>query len=406
MRLLSTLLLLIGLNHCTIAQPCLPNTNSLSFNAASVNFTTDVNLAPANAITVEAWIRATSWAINNFDGTILCKHSWSLGEQGYVLRAGNNGQVDFSVCGKDSLGNSISWISATSLTGAMSINTWYHVAGTYDGDSVRVFINGVQKGATALPFGMIQGLAYPIRIGRLSDQTQGQTRYWAGQIDEVRIWDRALDTAEINSKRGHHLDVAQETGLVGYWRFNAGSGTSVVDQTMNANNGTSSNTTWSTLVPFNQTTTAPIIFPNGNTMTSSIPAATYQWNLNGVPIPGANGQSWTALANGSYTLTITDSIGCMATSGSYFITGVGLNEISAENILVKNSSSQLIFSLRSGEKIKSISIFNAAMQRIGTNNIVSLEISWDKGLLAKGIYTVIIQTENNQSGVYRFVQVE
>lgn len=406
MRLLSTLILFIGLNHYAAAQPCLPNTNSLSFVAASVNFTTDVNLAPANAITVEAWIRATSWATNNFDGTILCKHSWSIGEQGYVLRAGNNGQLDFSVCGKDSLGNSISWVGANSTIGSMAINTWYHVAGTYDGDSVRVFINGIQKGATALPHGMIQGLAYPIRIGRLSDQSQSQTRYWAGQIDEVRVWDRALDTAEINAKRFYHLDVAQETGLLGYWRFNAGSGTSVADQTANANNGTTSGTTWSTLVPFNQTTTAPIIFPNGNTMTSSITAAAYQWNLNGTPIIGANGQSWTALSNGSYTVTITDSLGCVATSSPYIITGVGLNELSAENILVKNNSTQLIISLRSGEKIKNVSVFNAAMQRIGTTNLVSQEVVWDKGNLAKGIYTVIILSENNQSGVYRFVQID
>jgi hypothetical protein len=406
MRILSTLLLLIGLIPAIHAQPCLPNTNSLSFGAASVNFTTDVNLAPANSITVEAWIRATNWAVNNFEGTILCKHSWSMGEQGYVLRAGNNGQLNFSVCGKDSLGNSISWVGATSATASMTINTWYHVAGTYDGDSVRVFINGVQKGSTALPFGMIQGLAYPIRIGRLSDQTQGQTRYWAGQIDEVRIWDRALDTAEINAKRLYHLDAAQETGLVGYWRFNAGSGTSVVDQTTNANNGTTSGTTWSTLVPFNQTTTAPTIFPNGNTMTSSLTAASYQWNLNGTPIVGATGQSWTALSNGTYTVTITDSIGCVATSGPYIITGVGLNEIHAENILVKNSSTQLMISLRSGEKIKSVSVFNASMQRIGTTNIVSQEIIWDKGNLAKGIYTVILGSEKNQSGVYRFVQVD
>lgn len=406
MRLLSTLLLLLGLFHISSAQPCLPNTNSLTFGASSVNFTTDVNLAPANAITVEAWIRATSWAINYFDGTILCKHSWSQGEQGYVFRAGNNGQLDFTVCGKDSLGNSISWIRAFSPSGAMALNTWNHVAGTYDGDSVRVFINGIQRGATSLPHGMIQGLAYPIRIGALSDQAQGMGRFWAGQIDEVRIWDRALDTAEINAKRFYHLDPTQETGLVGNWRFNAGSGTSVVDQTANTNNGTTNGTTWSPLVPFNQTTTAPIIFPNGNTMTSSITAATYQWNLNGSPIAGATGQSWTALSNGSYTITITDSLGCMATSSPYIITGVGLNELSAENILVKNNSTQLIISLRSGEKIKNVSIYNAAMQRIGIIDFVSQEVTWDKGNLAKGIYTVIILSENNQSGVYRFVQVD
>lgn len=406
MRLLSTLLLMIGLHHYTSAQPCLPNTNSLSFGSSSVNFTTDVNLAPANAITVEAWIRATSWALNYFDGTILCKHSWSLGEQGYVFRAGNNGQLDFTVCGKDSLGNSISWIRAFSPTGAMALNTWYHVAGTYDGDSIRVFINGVQQGATSLPSGMIQGLAYPIRIGSLSDQAQGQGRFWAGQIDEVRIWDRALDTAEINAKRFYHLDAAQETGLVGYWRFNAGSGTNVVDQTVNANNGTTIGATWSPLVPFNQTTTAPVIFPNGNTMTSSITAASYQWNLNGTPIPNATSQVWTALANGTYTVTITDSIGCVATSGPYIITAVGILEIAPENILVKNESTQLIISLRSGEEIRSLEIFNAAMQRVGMKNCQAKEVSWEKGYLAKGVYTFIIHTKNNQKGLYRFAQVD
>ena len=304
------------------------------------------------------------------------------------------------------MGASISWVGATSLSGAMSLNTWYHVAGTYDGDSVRVFINGVKQGATALPFGMIQSLAYPIRIGRLSDQTQGQTRYWAGQIDEVRVWDRALDTAEINSKRSHHLDVAQETGLVGYWRFNAGSGTNVVDQTLNANNGTTSSTTWSALVPWNQTTTAPVIFPNGNTMTSSITASFYQWNLNGLPLGGANSQIWTALANGTYTVTITDSLGCMATSGPYIITGVGIGEIAPENILVKNESTQLIISLRNGEEIRSIEVYNAAMQRIDTKESQGKEVIWEKGYLAKGIYTVIIQTKNIRSGVYRFAQVD
>ncbi|MBK7967256.1 MAG: LamG domain-containing protein [Bacteroidetes bacterium] len=277
---------------------------------------------------------------------------------------------------------------------------------TYDGDSLRVFINGVQKGSTALPFGMIQGLAYPIRIGRLSDQTQSQTRYWSGQIDEVRIWDRALDSVEINAKRLNHVDAAQETGLVGYWRFNAGSGTTIADQTTNGNNGTIASTTWSTLVPFNQTTTAPVIFPNGNTMTSSITAASYQWNLNGSPILGATTQTWTALSNGTYTLTIIDSIGCMATSGPYIITGVGLNEISAENILVKNESTQLTISLRSGEEIRSIEVYNSAMQRISTKESQGKEMIWEKGHLAKGIYTVIIQTKSSRSGVYRFVQAD
>ena len=404
MRILSTLTLLFMLCGRLIAQPCITNTNSLNFSSGSVDFTTDTNLGPDSAITVEAWVRATSWALNVYDGTILCKHSWSQGEQGYVLRAGNNGQAEFTVCGMDSLGASISWVSATSLTGVMTLNTWYHVAGTYDGDSVRVYINGVQAGATALPDGMIPGLAFPIKIGRLSDQAQFQTRYWAGQIDEVRIWNRALNSSDILTRYDHHLDATAETGLVGYWRFNEGSGSTLVDQTTNGNNGTTNLTTWSTLVPFNQTTTAPVIFPNGNTMTSSITAATYQWNLNGNPILGANGPSWTALANGSYTLTITDTAGCSATSGPYFITGVGINEIAPDNLLIRNESAQLIISLKNGEIINSIEIFNTAMQRIDRKMCLSNQITWQKQGLSSGLYQVVILNMDGKSAVYRFVQ--
>jgi len=405
MRSLSTILLVFCLQASLIAQPCDNNTNSLSFSSASVNFTSDVNLAPDSFITVEAWIRATSWATTNFEGTILCKHSWSLGEQGYVLRAGNNGQANFTVCGKDQAGTSISWVTAISATGSMTLNTWYHLAGTYDGDSVRVYIDGIQKGAAALPDGMIQGLAFPIKIGRLSDQSQSQTRYFSGLIDEVRVWDRALSPSEILSKKGNHLDAGMETGLVGYWRFNEGTGTSIVDQTINGNNGTLASATWNSNIPFNQSTTAPVIIPNGTTMTSSITAVSYQWNWNGFPIGGANGQSWTATTNGTYTLTITDSAGCMATSGPYIITGVGIQEISADYIQVKNNISQLIISLKNGEKIKQVEIYNTSMQRIGKVDQANTEIIWEKGHLASGVYTISIINENKQRGVYRFVEM-
>ncbi len=404
MRKSLTLLLSFLLNGYLYAQPCITNTNSLSFNSASVNFISDFNLAPDSAITVEAWVRATAWAFNVFDGTILCKHSWSNGEQGYVLRAGNNGQVDFTVCGKDAFGTSISWISAISATGVLTLNTWYHVAGTYDGDSVRVFVNGVQVGVNALPDGMIAGTAYPIRIGRLSDQLQSQTRYWTGQIDEVRVWERALDTAEINAKRMHHLDASLETGLVGYWRFNEGSGANITDQTSSGNNGTTSAATWSLLVPFNQTAATPVIFPNGVLLTSSITAVSYQWNLNGNPIPTATGQSWTAVANGSYTVTITDSLGCTATSGPYIITGVGIGEIAAEDVIIRNELSQLTLLLKNGENIRSIEIYNSSLQRIAQKNILSNEVQISKEGLPPGIYQLLIQHENGKTGIYRFLQ--
>ena len=75
-------------------------------------------------------------------------------------------------------------------------------------------------------------------------------------------------------------------------------------------------------------------------------------------------------------------------------------------ILLKVIKKQLIISLRNGEEIRSIEVYNAAMQRIDTKESQGKEVIWEKGYLAKGIYTVIIQTKNIRSGVYRFAQVD
>jgi len=57
----------------------------------------------------------------------------------------------------------------------------------------------------------------------------------------------------------------------------------------------------------------PVISALGDLLTST-PAAAYQWNHGGVEIPGATGRSYRALLPGGYTVTITDSNGCRATS--------------------------------------------------------------------------------------------
>lgn len=391
MRISGLILAFLAFTLVAYSQPCTPNTNSLSFSASSVDFTTDTNLGPDSAITVEAWIRASSFGINNYDNSIVCKHSWSAGEQGYVLRCGN-GQADFTVCGKDNTGASISWVSATSPTSSMTTNTWYHVAGTYDGDSVRVYINGVQKAATSLPDGMIAGLAYPIKIGRLSDQGQSQTRYFSGLIDEVRIWDRALTATEILSRYNKHIDPALQTGLVGYWRFNDGSGTTVTDLSTSGNNGTTSGATWSTTVPFNQNISTPIIFPSGGALPCYPFAPFYQWNLNGNPITNATGQSWTPTANGAYTVVVTDSNGCSATSAVYNMTNVGLNELQTLQLEFLNENDQLILRKTDGKEIGKIEIFNNALQNIYTQERTGSQFTWSKQHLSSGIYRLVITT--------------
>jgi hypothetical protein len=250
---------------------------------------------------------------------------------------------------------------------------------------------------------MIPGIAFPITIGKLSDPAQFQTRYFSGQIDEVRIWNRTLNSSDILSRYNHHLDPAQETGLVGYWRFNEGSGGTVNDQTTSGNNGSTSATTWSTLVPFNQTAATPVVIPFGFNLTSSLTAVAYQWNLNGQPIANATTQSWVAVANGSYTVTITDTAGCSATSGPYIITGVGLEEISGSQVWVNHQEETLQIIAKNGQRIEKVEIFSISGQRLIAETCQAENCSVHTGRLNKGIYQGILYLQNGDAKSFRFL---
>jgi hypothetical protein len=77
-------------------------------------------------------------------------------------------------------------------TAALTTNTWTHLAGTYDGATMRMYVNGVQVSSRAQT-GQIAISTSPLQIG--GDTIYGQ--YFPGRIDEVRIYNRALSATEI-----------------------------------------------------------------------------------------------------------------------------------------------------------------------------------------------------------------
>ena len=72
--------------------------------------------------------------------------------------------------------------------------------------------------------------------------------FFGGKIDNLHIWDLALTQQEIQQYISC-LPSSGETGLVGYWNFEEGSGSTVLDQTSNGNNGAINGATYDTNVP-------------------------------------------------------------------------------------------------------------------------------------------------------------
>jgi hypothetical protein len=71
-------------------------------------------------------------------------------------------------------------------------NRWVHVAGTYDGESLRVFVNGNEVAENEIE-GEFEKNRYPAAVG----SNRGANRFWQGSIDEVRIYDYSLSSEEI-----------------------------------------------------------------------------------------------------------------------------------------------------------------------------------------------------------------
>lgn len=196
-------------------------------------------LMPTAAITLEAWIKADSWSPNSWGNVIISKDGWGSGEGGYTLRCGANGVLSFN------LGTTTSWKEVTTPA-IMQLGTWYHVAGTFDGTSLRAFINGVPYGSFSYT-GAILATTYAVAIGRIT-YTAGGTRNFDGQIDEVRIWNSALSNATLQQWMTKKVTPSHPNyaNLVGYWKMDEGTGATCADSSPNGFTGTRNGTTWAT----------------------------------------------------------------------------------------------------------------------------------------------------------------
>ena len=140
----------------------------------------------------------------------------------------------------------------------LNVGQWYNVVGTYDGSTIKLYVNGAVSATSADTGGDACASGAPLLLGERGNGSSGYDALFNGRLDDVRVYDRALSTSEIeqlyNLGAGTHVNTSSvnlqrgssvANGLVGYWTFDGSdiSGSTIYDLSGNGNNGTNNGAT-------------------------------------------------------------------------------------------------------------------------------------------------------------------
>ncbi|WP_317165117.1 MBG domain-containing protein, partial [Cyclobacterium salsum] len=129
----------------------------------------------------------------------------------------------------------------------ISITTgeWYHIAIVFHNGAWDFYVDGAAKGTNIADQGGVTSVPNYTGFG-VTDMVFGFQNHsavndFAGKIDDIRLWSSSRTQTEIQNNRSKEI-AGNEAGLIGYWKLNESSGTTVSDSQTNATalNGTSS----------------------------------------------------------------------------------------------------------------------------------------------------------------------
>lgn len=188
----------------------------------------DLNPFP---LTVTAWVKTTQ--ISPGYVAILNKYVGGSGD-GYSVHLHNGRVAAFYFRGDHK-----SWVypGDPGLDGGfIADGQWHHVAFVVDASGGYIYIDSfltASLGWTGVAGGCTT--TAPILLGIYP--LNGQVLSLAGDLDELSLWNRALNDAEIQSMMGHDLR-GDETDLIGTWNFDEADGETVLDHSGHGHGGT------------------------------------------------------------------------------------------------------------------------------------------------------------------------
>ena len=125
---------------------------------------------------------------------------------------------------------------------------WYHIVVVVESGNGKMFVNGEEEDTWS---SVTNTSVNRFSIGQEYDDTGSDpSDYFNGKIDEVAVWNVALSAADVTAlyNSGNGLKASANSGnydnsgdLVGYWKFNEGTGSTLTDSTSNSNNGALTN---------------------------------------------------------------------------------------------------------------------------------------------------------------------
>lgn len=139
----------------------------------------------ASGFSLSVWFSTPTTSLN-FADVIASKVDNFLPYYAWSIQGNGTGILVFGMA--NTAGSTV-FPSATGI----AANRWYHICGTYDGSTARVFLNGVETGNAALsgtPFTTTNN-------ARISETVPFTGRQWPGLIDDMRLYGRALRRSEI-----------------------------------------------------------------------------------------------------------------------------------------------------------------------------------------------------------------
>ena len=239
-------------------------------------------LNPTAALTIECWVRRNNDTAN-YDMIVAKTSNDSAWSSGYGLYWGDQGNIGFFTSG---------W-NSTYFTGnsTIPINTWTHVAATYDGTVRNIYINGVLDMSNTLQ-GTVGANNLDLFIG-----SNDYSSYFAScDIDLVRIWNTARTQSEIDANKSNCITQGTSDLIAQYDFEEQASSTAFQDTSGNNLHGTINNMVASNWIA-------------GGTCgaTLSVPTNTFNSTLNVYPNP--SNSIFNIAIDADATINITDILG-------------------------------------------------------------------------------------------------